>query len=120
MRPALHNSTILQHNNPVGSPGRRKPMGNDKSSPPAAQSIQALQKRLFSGGIQCAGGFVENQDRRVLKEGPRNRNALAFTAGKCRSALTDRRAVAIREPINELRGTRRARCLFDLRLRGMR
>ena len=45
----------------------------------------------FGGGVERAGRFVEDQDRRVLEQRARDREPLALAAGEQPAALADRR-----------------------------
>ncbi len=46
-------------------------------------------------GVECAGGFVEQQDGRVLQHHARDRDALALAAGQLHAALAHVGVVAV-------------------------
>ena len=51
------------------------------------------------------GGLVEHQDRRVLQDHARERDALALSAGELHAALADVRVVAgVASPVAQIRG----------------
>lgn len=44
--------------------------------------LNQLQDLLGGAVVQCAGGFVAEQDIRILDDGPANGNTLLLSAGK--------------------------------------
>ena len=48
-------------------------------------------------GIERCGRLVEQDDRRILDQRARDRDALALAAGELQAVLADRRVVAVRE-----------------------
>ena len=52
--------------------------------------------------IERGGGLVEQDDRRVLDQRARDRDALALAAGQLQAVLADRRVVAVRERHDEV------------------
>ena len=53
-----------------------------------------LQKRLIFG-VYVGGGFVEDNNRSVLQQGPSNGDTLFFTAGNGGAALANHRIIPI-------------------------
>ena len=49
----------------------------------------------FTLGIECAGGFVQQQQRRVFQDGACNRNTLALAARQAYTTLTQKGAVPL-------------------------
>ncbi|KPY99772.1 Transposase, family [Pseudomonas syringae pv. aptata] len=75
------------------------------------QRLQALLNRRFDFRVECRGGFVHDQDRRVLEQHAGDRDTLALTAGQLDAALTDMGVEAgatfgVREQRDELVGAR--------------
>ena len=66
------------------------------------QIREPLLDQRFRLGIQTRSRFVQNQDARIGKDGPRNRNTLALSAGKLHSALSDNRVVFVGKSLGEL------------------
>src|SRR5215208_6903377 len=56
-------------------------MGNEQDSRAALEQINGARELLAGLGIQCAGGFVEDQHRRLLEQCARDRDALPLPAG---------------------------------------
>ena len=69
--------------------------------------IEVLERFLHEPlvlGVQRAGRLVEQQDRRILQDGPRNGDALALAAGQPGAALAEEGVVALRQFRDELVG----------------
>ena len=49
---------------------------------PCSQVFQGLLHQMFAFVVQGGGGFIQNQDGRVLQEHPGNGNALLLAAGE--------------------------------------
>ena len=64
--------------------------------------------------VQMRRGFVQNQDRRVLQQRPRDRQPLPLAAAQFLPALADDGVVAFRHPQNEFLGQGVARGFVDL------
>src|SRR5438034_10716367 len=95
-------------------------MSDEKGRAAFHQALQRLENQAFRLGVQRAGGLVQNQNRRVLQQRPRNRDALAFAAGQRRAALADDRIVALGQTRNELVHVGSAGGVFNFGTRGGR
>src|SRR5438876_7565423 len=84
-------------------------MRDDQHGAAAHQSFDRGKNRRLRLGVDRARGFVQNQDRAVLQEGPGKGDALALAARKLDTALANLRVVATREPDDEIVGVRRLR-----------
>ena len=62
---------------------------------------RGLHQRLALG-IERRGGFVENENGRVLEDGAGNGHALALAAGEAEAFLADDGVVALRHAQNEI------------------
>ena len=65
------------------------------------RTILMLISLLLAQRVEMRGRLVEDQDRRVLQEGARDRDALALAAAQRQPALADPRVVALRQPLDE-------------------
>ena len=52
-------------------------------------AVERLLDRLLGAAVERAGRFVEHQDRRVLEQGPGDRDALLLAARQLEPALAD-------------------------------
>ena len=76
---------------------------------PLHQPAQRLADRFLGFAVERGGGFVEQQERRVLEEGARNRDALALAAGEFHAALADDGPHALRQIFDEIAARREGR-----------
>ena len=83
-----------------------QPVGDGDGGAALAQMRHRVLHQPLGFGIERGGGLVEQDDRRVLDQRARDRDALALAAGKLRAALADRRVVAGRKRADELVGVR--------------
>ena len=79
-----------------------------------SQLFKALSHKDFALVIQCAGGFVQNQDGRVLQKYPGNGDALLLSAGQLDAALAHIGVVAVLQRKDELFRARQTGGGFDL------
>jgi hypothetical protein len=89
VRSLLCYSSLIEDNDPVCVMDRGKAMGDDNRSPAFAECPECVDKKPFSLSIEGAGGFIENEDGRILQERAGDRETLAFSARQCDAALTD-------------------------------
>ena len=71
-----NDASVFQHDNAVGLLNGREPMSNDQRGAVLRGIVQRLLHETFAGGIECAGGLVEQQDGRILQDRAGNRDAL--------------------------------------------
>ena len=70
---------------------------------PCISRVEALLDRRLDLGVERRGRLVEHQDRRVLEQHARDRDALALAAGQLDAALADMRVVAACGPCGSAR-----------------
>ena len=78
------------------------------------QTVKRLLHSALAFGIERTRRFVEQQDRRVLQNGARNRNPLTLAARQRRTALAELAVVAVGQRPNELIGLRGRRGAANL------
>ena len=59
--------------------------------------VDGLLDFVFAFGVECAGGFVENEDFAVFHERPRDRDSLFLAARNFRASFAHERFEAVRE-----------------------
>jgi len=116
----LHYLPRIQDHDLIGIPNRGQTMGDHEDRPFPHQPGDGLLDQPFRLRVQCAGGLVENQDRRVSKQCPSNRDPLALATGETGAALTQGGIVAVRQSFDEPSRIGRARRIFDLLPLGLR
>ena len=70
--------------------------------PPLPHLQQAVLNVPLGLGIQSRGRLVQNQDRRVFQQGPRNADPLLFAARQLQPALADLGRIAVRQAHHEI------------------
>ncbi len=81
----------------------------------------SLQRALdfpLGAGVERAGGFVQQQDRRVLEDGAGDGDALLFAAGKLQAALAHHGVIALRQLDDEFVDLGQPRRFLDLGIAG--
>ena len=107
MRALLDDAPVLHHRDHVGVAHRGQTVGDDQGRAPLHQVLEGPLDDRLGLGVERRGGLVEDQDRRVLVEGARDRQALALSAREPHSRLADHRVVAVRQLEDELLGESR-------------
>ena len=70
-------------------------MGNHEGGAPARQALHSLHDCRLGLEVHRARRLVEDENRGILQEGTRERDALALTAREAHTALTDLGVVAL-------------------------
>lgn len=72
-------------------------MRDDDGGAVFGELLEGFLDDILALVIEGAGGFVEDQDRRVLKEDAGDRETLLLAAGELDAALTDIGVIAVRK-----------------------
>src|ERR1700674_319938 len=80
MRAALHNLTVFDDQNLIGSADRRKPMRHHKPSAALHEIRKSVLDHGLRFGIEAGRGLVEDEDPRLRQNGTRNRDSLSLPA----------------------------------------
>ena len=102
MGAGLGDPALVQHNDEVGVAHRRQAMRDHDGGAVGLQQVEGAANGLLVDRVEMRGRLVEDQDRRILEEGARDRDALALAAAEAGAALADRRVEAIRQGGDEL------------------
>jgi hypothetical protein len=86
---ALDDFAAFSHQNLVGACDRRQSAGDGEGRPVGGEFLDGLPNRQFGLGVDGAGRLVEEQDRRVREDDPRDGDALALAAGEFHAPLAD-------------------------------
>ena len=75
------NAACLHHHQVVGLQGERQIVQHaDHRAAVMRQALQQSHQRHLMRRVEVGGGFIQQQQRRVHRQGARQPNALAFTA----------------------------------------
>ena len=96
MRADLFDAAVFHDHDLVGGEDRRKPMRDGDHGPAFGQTLERDLDLLFALGVERGGGFVEQEDRRVLEQCARDREPLLLAAGEEAAFVADDRLVALR------------------------
>ena len=87
MRPGRDDTTLIQHHDTIGFFDRGQSVRDDQRGARCAQLVHRRLHRTLAFRIKRAGGFVQQQYRRVAQDGTGNGNPLFLTTRKHRAAL---------------------------------
>jgi hypothetical protein len=87
----------LQHHHPIEIAQRRETMRDRDHGAAAHQPAERFADRFLGFAVERGGGLVQQQDRRVLQERARDRDALALAARQLDAAVADHGAKPFRQ-----------------------
>ena len=88
-------------------------MGDDETRPVVHEVREGVLDQHLGFRIEGGGRLVQDQDRRVTENCPRNRNPLPLPTRKPLAALPDQGLILVVEAYDELVGVRGARGRLD-------
>src|SRR5215470_4150083 len=98
---ALDDPSRLEHENPRGIADRGEPMRDHEGGAALHHLVERDLHEPLGRRVERTRGLVENEDRRVLQQRARDRQALALAAGKRAAALAHRGAEALGMGLDE-------------------
>ena len=116
--PLFHDASGLDDIDPVGATDGGQAVGDDQRGAAAHQPGQCILDQAFALGIERRGGFVEDQDGRILEHGAGDGDALPLAAREFGPAVTDVRVVTFGQLPDKLVGIGRAGRRLDRFARG--
>lgn len=90
MGAAFRNAIFCEDDNFVSIFDGGQTVGDGNGCPVFGELFQTVMNPAFAFIIQCTGGFVQNQNRRILQKNSGNGDALFLAAGKSGTVLTDK------------------------------
>src|SRR5258705_10376991 len=102
MRAALDDAATFEHQDHVRIANRRQPVSDGQRRTVSRDLFQLRLDRFLRLRVERGRCFVEDQDRRLLENGARDRNALLFAARELETALADLRLIPEWKTRNEL------------------
>ena len=113
MAAALDDAAGFHHQDLVGFDHGREAVGDDQAGAAFGDFEQLCLDGFFGFGVERGGGFVEDQDGRVFKQGAGDGDALFFAAGEFEPALADDAVPALRQAFDEMQDVGGARGFDD-------
>src|SRR5436190_9541801 len=92
----LDNAAVIEHDDLIGAAHGREPVRDRDRRPALGEPVQRLLDEPFGLGVERACRLIEDEDRRVPQDRPRDRDPLLLAAREAVAALTDDRVVALR------------------------
>src|SRR5580658_5788965 len=77
-------------------------MGDDQGSAAGKEAVEGLANLQFGFGVDAGGGFVEDEEARIVGEGAREADELALADGKRGAAFVDAGVDAFGQGANKL------------------
>ena len=101
MRSCFNHATFFENDDLGCSKDRIQPVGDSEDGPSLHQAAGRFFQQGFGFGVEAGGGFVQDQNRRVLEECSSKRETLRLSAAETRPAFADDRFVFLRQASNE-------------------
>ena len=95
MTSPLHDFAFVHHTDEVGILDGREAVGNHQRRAVAHEVFERLLHKPFRLGIESRRSLVENQDRRVLQDGPGDAHPLALSARQAAAPVADAGIVSL-------------------------
>ena len=118
MRPPLDDLASLDHQDLVSAPNGREPVRDHERGAAPSQRAQAVLDERLALAVQARGCLVQDENRWIGEDGPRNGDALPLASGELHTPLPNDRLIPVRELLDELVGVRNARHVTDVPWRG--
>ena len=96
VRALLRDAVVGDDGNLVRILYRRKPVRDDQRRAPLRKLVKRVLYLYFGGGVKGGSRLVQNQDRRVLEEAPRDRDTLLLPAAQLDAPLANDGVIALR------------------------
>ena len=116
MGAAFRQLALVEHEDRVGVGNGREAVRDRDRGAVGRHGVERGEDVLLGAGVERAGRLVEQQDRRVLDEGPRDRDALLLAARELEPALAHLGGEALRQALDQRHQGRGARCVGDVGL----
>jgi hypothetical protein len=83
-------AAFVEDENAVGVLNGAETVGDDECGAAAQQAIKGFANLEFGFGVHAGGGFVKNQEARIVGHGAGKINQLPLPDRECRSAFINR------------------------------
>src|ERR1700683_18970 len=117
VRTALGDPAGIEYDDPIGLLDGRESVGNDEGRAVTHQLRKSRLDVTLGLAVEGGSGFIENEDRCVLEQCPRNGDALALAAREQHAAIAHQRVQAARLIAHELEYVRSFRGTLDRLIR---
>ena len=87
MATLLHDPSSIKHHDPIHGAKGREPVCNGNDRAVLAESPERVLNQCFALTVQGACGLIQNQNGRILDEGPRKCHPLTLAAREPKAPL---------------------------------
>src|SRR5262249_48690129 len=116
----LDDAAVVEHDDLVGVAHGREPVGDRDRRSALGETVERLLHEPLGLGVERARRLVEDEDRRVPQDRPRDRNPLLLAAGEPVAAFADDRVVAVGQGRDDVMDPRSLGGRLDLVIGGIR
>src|SRR3954454_24207426 len=113
MRAVFDQTAAFQGEDAIGAADGGQTVRDDQDGAAFRDLLHVVMDDPLAFIVECAGGFVEDQDPGIAYQRTGDRDALALPARERRAALAHRRIVALGELQNEIMSARQLRRVDD-------
>src|SRR6267142_2009389 len=86
MRALFAEAAFVEDEDTIGVLDGAEAMRDDQRGAAAEQAVEGIADLQLGLGVHAGGGFVEDKEARIVREGAREIDKLALTNGKCGAA----------------------------------
>ena len=104
MGTSFYNSAVIHDDDEVSVAYGGETVCYDDAGTPLHELVEGLLYGEFALGVECAGGFVKDEDGRIFEYGAGNTEALPLSAAEGNSAIAYVCVVTLRELGDEFVG----------------
>lgn len=115
----LDHAAFVDHQDLPRRHDGREAMRNHDHRAVAHQRIDGALDRAFAFGVQRGRRLVQDDDRDILQQGPRNRDALTLAPRQALADIAQRRVPALRQALDEIEALGGTRGGMDFGIGGL-
>ena len=93
---AFDDLTPIDDQNKIRGEDGAQAVGDDNAGAFCHDPLERLLDESLRFTVETAGGFIQNENARILQDHPREGDALFFSAAQSVAAFADHRIIAIR------------------------
>ena len=101
MRALFAQAAFVEDENAIGVLNGAQAVRDDDRSAAGEQAIERFANHDFGSRVHAGGGFVEDQEARIVRQGAGEADQLALADGKSGAALADHRFDALGQGIEK-------------------
>ncbi len=91
----FHNLSLIQHADQISLDDCAEPVGNHQHGVLPFKLVDGLLHKAFALGIEGAGGFIQDQQLRIAKDGTGQGKSLSLAAAESIAPFADQGVEAI-------------------------